>query len=329
MRLALPATLIVGAAIVARAYDISAQSLWTDELFSSYYPDLFSIRFLWTTGLLHENSPPLYYMAIEGWMRLFGTSAAAMRSLSIVSSVLTLPLVYLLGRELFDARRGLLAMLVFARSPMQIAFAQEARTYALLLVPIGIALFGIAKLLGGDTRWRALCLYGFGALFALYCHMTALFVIAACNLVVIATLLIDTPTGWRTTLIRWISVNALIGVLAVPELIAIVAQVRDDAGINWIPPFRPVHVIRALSPVIVGTSTPDRLPGAELSLLLLVCLGSTLWLTRPSRWVWLILVAIPTAYILLIAVASLHHSIFIARAFCWLGIPLALQLAQG
>ncbi len=329
LRLVVPAALIVGLAIAVRAYDIDTQSLWTDELFSRYYPDLFSLRFLWTTGLLHENSPPLYYMAIEGWMRLFGTSATAMRSLSLVASLLTLPLVYLLGRELLDDRRGLLAMLVFALSPMQIAFSQEARTYSLLLVPVGIALFGITRFLGGDTRKRVLCLYGLGALFALYCHATALFLIAACNIVVIATLLSDRQAGWQSTLTRWIYANALIGVLAVPELIAIVVQGRADAGLNWIPPLRPVHVIRALSPVIVGTSTPDRFPGAELSLLLLACLGGALWLARPKRRVWLVLVAIPATYVALLAIVSLYHSIFIARAFCWLGIPLALLLAHG
>ena len=126
---------IVAIAIAARAYGIGSQSLWTDELFSRFYPDLFSLRYLWTIGLLHESSPPLYYMAIEGWMRLFGTSAVAMRSLSLVASVLTLPLIYLIAIELFDWRRGLAAMLIFALLPLQVSFAQDARTYTLLLIP--------------------------------------------------------------------------------------------------------------------------------------------------------------------------------------------------
>lgn len=272
-RLIAQATFIVVIAVALRAYDLGLQSLWTDELFSRYYGDLFGLKFLWTTGLLHEDSPPLYYMALEGWMHLFGAGEAAIRSLSLVASVLTLPLVYLIGRELSDARRGLLAMLIFALSPMQIGFAQEARTYALLLIPIGMVLLAVARLLRRDLRYRVLCLYGTGAITALYCHATAVIFIAACNIVVIGAILSDRQFNRSVALTRWIIVNALVGLAAVPELVAIVVMGRGGIGIEWIPPFRPVHLIRALSPVIVGTSTPDRFPGAELSLLLLACLA--------------------------------------------------------
>jgi mannosyltransferase len=328
-RLIAQATFIVVIAVALRAYDLGLQSLWTDELFSRYYGDLFGLKFLWTTGLLHEDSPPLYYMALEGWMHLFGAGEAAIRSLSLVASVLTLPLVYLIGRELSDARRGLLAMLIFALSPMQVGFAQEARTYALLLIPIGMVLLAVARLLRRDLRYRVLCLYGTGAITALYCHATAVIFIAACNIVVIGAILSDRQFNRSVALTRWIIVNALVGLAAVPELVAIVVMGRGGIGIEWIPPFRPVHLIRALSPVIVGTSTPDRFPGAELSLLLLACLAGATLAARPMRRFSLVLVAIPVAFVVLIAALSLYHPIFIARVFCWLGIPLAVLIAHA
>jgi uncharacterized membrane protein len=89
--------LVIAIAVMARAFQLGSQSLWTDELFTRYYPSLFSLKFLWTTGLFHENSPPLYYIAIKAWMALFGSSETALRSLSLLASVLTLPLVYLLA----------------------------------------------------------------------------------------------------------------------------------------------------------------------------------------------------------------------------------------
>src|SRR5690348_3285272 len=188
MRLAAAGLLIVCLGFALRAYDIGQQSLWSDELFSRYYADLFGLKFMWTTGLPRENSPPLYYMAIAGWMRLFGTSEAAMRSLSLVASLLALPVVYQIGKELLDQRRGLLAALVFALSPMQVSFAQEARTYTLLLLPIGAALLAVAWFLRGDMRQRVLWLYGISAVIAIYCHATAAFFIAACNIAVIAAI---------------------------------------------------------------------------------------------------------------------------------------------
>jgi 4-amino-4-deoxy-L-arabinose transferase-like glycosyltransferase len=323
------ATLVVGIAISIRVYDIGRQSLWTDELFSRYYADLFGLKFLWTTGLLRENSPPLYYMAIDAWMRLFGTSEAALRSLSLVASVLALPLIYLLGRELFDRRRALLAMLVFALSPLQVDFAQEARTYALLLVPVGMVLLAVARLLRRDVRIRTLTLYAAGSILALYCHATAVFLIAACNIVVIGNIL---TTGWRdqrSSLARWIVVNVLVGVAALPELVSFVVIGRSGLGIEWIPPLRPADIVRALSPVIVGNSTPHAFPGIEISALLIVCLVGTLWTLRSARQIWLLLVAVPAIFALLIALVSLRNQIFIARVFCWFGIPLALLLAYA
>ena len=218
---------------------IGQQPLWTDELFSRYYVDLFGLKFLWTTGFAHENSPPLYYMAIDGWMHLFGAGEAAMRSLSLVASVLTLPLIYLIGRELSDPRRGLIATLIFALSPMQVGFAQEARTYALLLIPIGMVLLAVARLLRRDLRYRVLCLYGTGAITALYCHATAVIFIAACNIVVIGAILSDRLFNRSVALTRWIIINALVGLAAVPELVAIVVMGRDGIRNRMDPAFPP------------------------------------------------------------------------------------------
>jgi uncharacterized membrane protein len=329
LRVFMLAVLVACLATALRAQDIAGQSLWTDELFSRYYADLFSLKYLWTTGLFHEDSPPLYYMVVKGWMGLFGTSEAAIRSLSLVASVLTLPLIYLLGKELFDARRGVFGMLVFAMSPMQIGFAQEARTYALLLIPVGMTLLAVAQLLRGDARARVLFLYGIGAILALYCHATAVFFITACNAIVITAIVADRGNDRRAPLVRWIITNAVVGLVTAPELMAIVTMSRSGSGIEWIPPFRPADVIRALSPVIVGSSTPNRFPGAELSLFLLVCLAGAILASRLARRAWLVLVAIPAVFIALIAVASLYHPIFIARVFSWLGIPLALLIAHA
>ncbi len=320
---------IVAIAIAARAYGIGSQSLWTDELFSRFYPDLFSLRYLWTTGLLHESSPPLYYMAIEGWMRLFGTSAVAMRSFSLIASVLTLPLIYLIAIELFDRRRGLAAMLLFALLPLQISFAQDARTYTLLLIPLCAALLAVARFLRGDIRWPTLGLYGIGAIIALYCHATAAFFIAACNIVVLIAIVGERRDQWRSALIRWLVINFLIFVLALPELDAMIVQGVSDNGLDWIPPFRPVDIVRALSPVVVGNSTPDKFPGAELSLLVSVGLAAAWLVLRPTRRSSAVLIAIPCVFVVLIALASQLNSIFIARVFSWLDVPLALLLADA
>src|SRR5262249_27868324 len=148
------------------------------------------------------------------------------------ASVITLPLIYVLGRELFDHRRALLAMLIFALSPMQIYFAQEARTYALLGVPITVALFGIARFLGGDRR--ALWLYALGGIIGMYCHATMAMFLAACNVAVLAAILRSN----RATLAQWIITNAIVGLAALPELVIMVLSGGSGSGLQWIPEFQ-------------------------------------------------------------------------------------------
>jgi hypothetical protein len=316
---------IIAIAVAVRSYNIGSQSLWTDELFSRYYPDLFSLKFLWTTGLFHENSPPLYYMALKAWMRLFGTSATAMRSLSLLASVLTLPPIYLLAVELFDRHRALLAMLLFALLPMQIGYAQEVRTYSLLLIPIAATLLAVARILRDDVRWRTLGLYGVAAIVALYCHATAAFFVAACNIVVLTYIAVERK---GSTLGHWIAINTLVFLFSLPELAAMLVQGKAGSGIDWIPPFHPIDIVRALGPIVVGNATPDKFPGAELSLLLVAAIAAGLLVSPRPRRTWLVLLAIPLAFVLLIGVVSQLHSIFIARVFCWLDIPLAILLAD-
>src|SRR6476659_9506369 len=55
-----PAFLILCVAVAVRTIHLGDLSLWTDELFSRYYAELFGFQFLWTTGLGQEDTPPLY-----------------------------------------------------------------------------------------------------------------------------------------------------------------------------------------------------------------------------------------------------------------------------
>jgi hypothetical protein len=83
-----------------RFYHIGAASLWSDGIFSRYYLDLFGLHYVLTDGLSRETNPPTYYLLLRGWMSLFGDSEAALRSLSAATSILCVPVTYLLGREL-------------------------------------------------------------------------------------------------------------------------------------------------------------------------------------------------------------------------------------
>ena len=84
--------------------------------------------------LLSDTSPPLYYLLLNGWTRLFGTSDAALRFFSVWCGVLTLPLLWLLGRELGQPRVAWSACVLFSFSHVAIYNSTEGRMYAMLWV---------------------------------------------------------------------------------------------------------------------------------------------------------------------------------------------------
>ena len=48
-------------------------------------------------ALRHDGAPPLYYVMLHGWMRLFGTGTVAVRALSGLLGVVALPLTFAAG----------------------------------------------------------------------------------------------------------------------------------------------------------------------------------------------------------------------------------------
>jgi hypothetical protein len=162
--------LIVVMAALPRIVSMSRQDLWADELFSLAVATGHSLEhpasaavaadgdFVEPPGavpaaafrryLSHESpaagpgrvvravlrsdtSPPLYYLLLNVWTRLLGTSDAALHGLSVVWSLLTLPLLWLLGRRVGGPREATLACLLFALAPVSLYYSVEGRMYAM------------------------------------------------------------------------------------------------------------------------------------------------------------------------------------------------------
>ena len=94
-----------------------------------------------------EGNPPLYFLLLDGWMRLFGDSEAAVRSLSAIFGTATIVLAYEIGRRLATKRVGLVAAALVAFNPLLVWFSQEARPYALLVLLSGLSFLFFARAL--------------------------------------------------------------------------------------------------------------------------------------------------------------------------------------
>ena len=129
----------VGAAVAAGvALRLHARSeLWLDEALTVHLAavplgDLADV-------LRRDGAPPLYYALLHGWMEVFGQGNQAVRLLSALFGVLTLPLMYRAGRRLGGGVVGIAALVLVATSPFAIRYSTEARMYSLvaLLVTAG------------------------------------------------------------------------------------------------------------------------------------------------------------------------------------------------
>jgi 4-amino-4-deoxy-L-arabinose transferase-like glycosyltransferase len=78
--------------------------------------------------------PPLYYLVLKAWSLVFGTSALALRSFSVVLSTFSLIGVYFLVKRLSSPRRAVLGALLFALMPTVVLHGVEARMYPLVML---------------------------------------------------------------------------------------------------------------------------------------------------------------------------------------------------
>jgi len=108
---------------------------------------------------LSDTSPPLYYLLLATWTRLLGTSQEALRLLSLVCALATLPLIARLARRAGGHGAVLPALTLFTLLPASVHYSTEGRMYALIwLEAAGSALLALES---GRRRARPLALAGF------------------------------------------------------------------------------------------------------------------------------------------------------------------------
>ena len=122
-----------------------------------------------TGALRHDGAPPLYYVLLHFWIRLFGNSDLAVRSLSGVFGVACLPVAWLAGHRAGRARgeataraTGWAALLLLATSPFATHYSTEARMYSLVVLLTLIGYLCLTSVLA-DPVPRALPMAGLAA----------------------------------------------------------------------------------------------------------------------------------------------------------------------
>ena len=143
-------------------------SLWGDEAWAATLAIKPYIDIIRIVG--RDTSPPLYYLILHTWMKIFGTSEIAIRSLSFLFFLGIVITVYFIGKHLFwDKKTGILAALLAFTNPFLFQYAFEGRMYAILALTSTLSIYFFIK------RNRLGFILASAA--ALYSHHFSIFVI--------------------------------------------------------------------------------------------------------------------------------------------------------
>jgi len=215
--------LLVGAGL--RFYQIAAKDIWLDEAntvaIASAEPGAMIDR------LKLDSSPPLYYLLLHFWIKLFGDSEAAVRSLSSLFGIALACVIYLVARRMFGPETAVFAGLLAALSPVQIMYSQETRMYALLPLLSLLAFYFFLKHLE-DRRMPSLALAALFTGLAIYTHNFSFFLLP----VQLAMLLIKRSP--RCSFIGWSLSLVSLFLLYLPWLPVLLFQIRNDTNYAWI-----------------------------------------------------------------------------------------------
>ena len=159
---------------------INRLSVDLDEPFSIFHAqkDLDQLNRLFT----NENNPPMHFWLLHFWIKAFGIEPWAVRSLSLLFSILAIPVLLQRGTRIKNTEVGLTMDPHFVFYNFHHSFGLEARTYSLFSLLFALAVLLLIHALERKTLKNSLL---FGIILALlfYTHYMALVVVPVLLLV--------------------------------------------------------------------------------------------------------------------------------------------------
>lgn len=148
--------LIILAGLILRLISLN-QSLWLDEAISTLAVKNYFLRDLVAQYAKADFHPPGWFIILWFWTKIFGYSEIAVRIPSVIFGILSIWILYLLGKKLLSEKLGIAAALLLAVNPLHIYYSQEARMYGMATLAVLINFLIITKLVKGE-RFRILYL---------------------------------------------------------------------------------------------------------------------------------------------------------------------------
>jgi uncharacterized membrane protein len=224
-----PAVLVALATATAAALRLpflDKQSFWLDETYTVGIIAKGSLVSVWHAVEATESTPPLYYLLTWGWTHLIDSqSEPAIRSMSAIAGIASVPVAFLAFRKLFGESLALAVAWMTAVSPLLVWYSLDARSYGLLVLVSLLSLWAFACLFERPTRMRWVG-WTLAAIASAWTHYFAIFMIAA-ELAVLV---------WRRPALKrqLLACTAAVAVGAIPSALVFAAQNGGAGRTDWI-----------------------------------------------------------------------------------------------
>jgi hypothetical protein len=142
--------MLVGAGL--RAWSLGQASLYGDEYGTLKWLQLSPGEIV--TSYKGQLTMHLYLLGMQAWTALAGESVLALKIPSLLAGLLTLPLLYRVGRTLVGPQAALVATAAATGSWVLIQYSRFARVYAILVLVVLLLVAAYRKALQeGGARW--------------------------------------------------------------------------------------------------------------------------------------------------------------------------------
>jgi hypothetical protein len=206
---------IIYVAFMLRVIRLDSQPLWWDEGWTLYFATADIPTMIARTAI--DIHPPFYYLILHLWTLVAGSSAISVRLFSVLLGVVSIPLIFVVGRRLFGVRVGIMAALAMALAPLQIYYSQEARMYALATPLVLASVYLFLILLRREEERGASgihwALYLLVTALAMYTQYYAAFIPAAQTI-----FLVVSYRRHRAFLVKWLGTQAVLLLVYLPWL---------------------------------------------------------------------------------------------------------------
>jgi mannosyltransferase len=279
------------------------QSLWRDEAFSYVFAKHSFINII---RLAPEDfNPPLYYLFLHFWMKFFGNTEVAMRSMSFIFHLLTCYVIYKFVSKVINHKIGVMALILTFFNPMLLYFSFEARMYSML------AFFSSASMY--CFYFKKWGWWFLASLMGMYTHLFFMFVLLV--------QFIFKKGYWRRFF--------LLGIFYLPWIPVIFTQVLKGSKDFWV---NKIDLQLVLSSIGNIFTSYEGTPGGQWEKTALVSFSIVLFVLFVFRkrrddfaklfFLWIF---VPLTIIILI---SLWKPLFVNRYLIFLVIPIIFVLAR-